>query len=98
MDVQSAEIFFEVFHAFGARDGHNIFALREHPGEGELRSGASFLTSHLFDARNELDVALKILALESRRVSPDVVGRKIFVAFDLAGEKTASERTIGNKA
>jgi hypothetical protein len=98
LNVQGTQILFEVFDALGPRDWHDVFALRQHPRERELRSGASFLASHLFDAGCEVDVALKVLALKSRRVSPHIVGRKIFIALDLAGEKTASERAIRNEA
>jgi hypothetical protein len=96
--AQGTQILFQVFDAFSARDRHNIFALRQHPREGQLRGCASLLASHLFDSRRELDVALKIVTLESRRVSAHIIGRKIFKALELAGEKAASQRAIGNEA
>ena len=98
MNVQGAEILFEVFDAFGPRDRHDIVALRQHPREGQLRSCASLVPSHLFDAGCEIDVTLKILTLKSRRVSPHILRRKIFITLNVAGEKTASQRAIGNEA
>ena len=35
--VQRADIFLEIFAALGAGDGHDVVALRQHPGQRQLR-------------------------------------------------------------
>src|SRR5690348_18505508 len=43
---------------------------------------------------DEAQVPLEILALETRRVAPVVVGLEIFDALDLSGQESAAERRI----
>ena len=50
------------------------------------------------DRVDEAQVLLEVLALEARRVAPVVVRRQIVDALDLAGEKAAPERAVGDEA
>ena len=34
--IQRTNIFFKIFSALRARDGHNVISLRHHPGQGKL--------------------------------------------------------------
>jgi len=57
-----------------------------------------FFLWHGFDTANKIEVLLEVFSLEARRIPAVIVGRKIFEAFDLAGEKAAAKRAVGNEA
>src|SRR5690349_18128273 len=73
LHVHRADILVEILDVLGAGDRNDVIALREHPGESELRGGAALLLGHRFDLADELDVLLEILALEARVVLAEVV-------------------------
>src|SRR6185295_1436128 len=92
------DVLLEVGTPLRPRDGDDVRALREHPGEGELSRRAALLGGDRLDTRDEVQVALKVVALEARRHAAIVVGRQILEATDLAGEETPSERAVGDEA
>ena len=47
-DLDGCGVFFQIFSALGAGDRDDIVALRQYPGEGELRRLASFFFGDLF--------------------------------------------------
>ena len=54
LDLERADILVEIFDALGARDRHDVLALRQHPGERELGGGAALLPRHRLDLADEL--------------------------------------------
>lgn len=50
LDIQRANIFFQIRAALGAGDGHDIFALGQDPSQSELRGSAGFFFGDFFDA------------------------------------------------
>ena len=95
--VESADILVEIPSLLGARNGNDVVALGEHPGERELRGGAALRGSHLLYVLNERQIASEILVLKQWRLPTEIAGFEIFNVTESASEKTASERTIGNK-
>ena len=61
----------------GSGNRDDILALREHPGERELRGRAALLLRHRLDLPDQLEVLLEILALEARMVLAEIVLREI---------------------
>src|SRR5581483_5697910 len=70
----------------------------QHPGERQLRRRAVLFPGDGFDAAHEIEVALKIFSLKARVGAAPVVRRQVLLASDGAGEKTAAERAVGDKA
>jgi len=98
VDVESTDIFFEIFAALGAGDGDDGVSLSEDPGEGELGGGAVFFFGDLFDAMHEVEILLEIFSLKTRSVAAVVVSGEIVEAAELAGEESAAERAVGDEA
>ena len=95
LHVDGGDNFFKVFAALGAGDRHDVVALRQDPGERQLRRRATFLFRDLPDAINEGQVPGQIITLESRRGAAVVIGREIIECLDLTSEEAATERAIG---
>src|SRR5258705_3475941 len=55
-DVERGEVLFKALLALGAGDRDHVLALREQPGEHELRGCALLLRCELLDALDDLDV------------------------------------------
>src|SRR5207302_4260261 len=75
--LERTSILLEIAYPSGARDQHDVRALRQHPGERQLRRTAVFLPRqrlHLFD---ESEVAGEVLALEARLGAPVVIGGEV---------------------
>src|SRR2546421_6748861 len=95
--IERVHIFAQIFSPFRSRNWDDVFALRQDPGQGELRGRATFFPSDLAHLANEIQIALKIFSLKPRGSPPVVVLRQVFKAFDLAGQESATERGIGDK-
>src|SRR6202041_2484456 len=94
---EGPEILVEVRAPLCARNGHDVFALREHPGQSQLRWSAMLFLGDLFNARDQFQVLLEVLALKARRHAPEILGAK-FRTLHLAGEDAATERAVGDKS
>src|SRR5690348_7035461 len=79
-------------------DWNDVFPLRHHPGQGQLRRRGVLCFGKLFELRKQRDVPFEILCLKSRVAATPVALRQIFCAMDNAGEETASERRISHEA
>ena len=77
--------------------GHDVLALGQQPGEGELGGGALFLAGQFLHPVHELQVAGKVFALEPGRVPAEVVGGEVVSRADLAGQEAAAQRAVGHK-
>src|SRR5437868_1513698 len=95
--IERVPIFAQIFSSFRPRNWDDIFALRQDPGQGELRGRATFFPSNLAHLANEIQITLEIFSLKPRGTPPVVVLRQVFEAFDLAGQEPATERGIGDK-
>src|ERR671930_2146723 len=65
LDVERADVLLETLDAPGAGDRDDVVALREHPGERELRWGHALRCGELLDLGDEVEVALEVLGLEA---------------------------------
>ena len=68
------------------------------PCKRELAGRAFLFIGDGFDTADKIEVLLEVFALEARRIPAVIVRRKILEAFDLAGEKAAAKRAIGDYA
>src|SRR3974390_3466697 len=80
----------------GYRD--DVVALRQEPGQGKLARGSSGLGSNLFPFIDKGQVVLEVLALESRVGPPKVTRLKVLRRLDGAGQNSAAQRAVSNKA
>src|SRR5205807_3213471 len=97
IDIERADVLLEIFSAFGSRDWNDVVALREHPCQRELRRRAFLFASNFFDALYDIEIALKIVALKSRRRPPVVVLRNVFRLLNLTGQESTTKRRVRNK-
>ena len=92
-------ILFEVLPPLGARDGHDVFSLGEHPRERELTCRDALRRGERLDVGDEGHVVGEIRPLKTRRrAAVVVVASEIFRALDFAGEKATTERAIRHKS
>ena len=63
MDVRGGGILFQVFAALGARDGDEVFAFRQHPGECQLPRRRVFALRDFADARDQQIVLGKVMQI-----------------------------------
>src|SRR5207253_8702634 len=63
-----------LFRSLCPRDGHNILAFGEHPGQRELGRRHTFFASQFLDRCHQLEVFLQCLISETRICPPPVAG------------------------
>src|SRR6185503_1551794 len=95
--AQSPEILFEALLALGARDGDHVLALRQHPGEGELRRGALLFLRDRLEPGGERHVLVQVLALEAWMREAPVAFGQVLLPVHRAGEHAAAERRVGDE-
>src|SRR6516162_3193369 len=81
-----------------ARNRHNILPLGEHPGERELRRLHALPDGDLLHAAEKFEVPDEIIALKAGIGAAPVIRGQNLNALDLAGQESATERTVGNKS
>src|SRR5262245_27367389 len=72
LDIERADVLLETLDAPSAGDRDDVVALREHPGERELRRGHALRRGKLLDLAHQVEVALEALALEAGRRAAEV--------------------------
>ena len=82
-----ADVLLQIAAPLGARDRHDVLALRQHPGERQLPGVQPLRRRDRLDPRHEVEVLLEVLALEARRLPAPVVGLEIVGRADLAGQE-----------
>jgi hypothetical protein len=82
----------------GARDGHDVSGPGQNPGERELRQSAVLCRGMRLQLLDQCKVAAQIIALKPRHVAPCVADAQSADIADLAGQETAAERAVGDKA
>jgi hypothetical protein len=96
-DVKSGDILVEALFALGAGDRHHVLALRQHPGEDELRGGALLFFRDRLEPGEDLHVLVQVLALEARMREAPVALGQVRLAVHRAGEHAAAERRVGDQ-
>ena len=97
-NLQRPQILIEIFAPLRAGNGHDVLALREHPGQRELRRRAALLARNALDTFEQRQILVEILALETRRLPPVVVLRQVAGRLEAPGQEAAPERAIGDEA
>src|SRR3989442_9505879 len=67
------DVLLQVAPPLGAGDGNDVLALREQPGERELRRRATLLYRQLLHLRDEVQVLREVRALEARVVAAPII-------------------------
>ena len=75
--AEGCDVFFQILAALRAGNGNDIVALRQQPGKSELPRSTFLFLRYKLDSSDEIEILLKIFALETRRKSAIVVGSKI---------------------
>jgi len=66
LNLQRGDVLLEIFPPLGSWDRNDVVAFRQHPGERELCRLAFLFLGNRLDARQELQVLRKVVALETR--------------------------------
>src|SRR5215468_9851612 len=82
----------------GAWDRHNMRRARQNPGERELCRGAVLGRGMCLQFLDKSKVAAQIIALKPRHVASRVTRLQRPDVGDLAGQETAAERAVGDRA
>ena len=97
LHVERADVLREPLLLLGSGDRHQVGALREHPGDRELRDRAALLLRHRLDLLREALVVREIVAGIARLALPGVaVGQRRRIG-DLGAEQAAPDRRIGDE-
>src|SRR5207245_2640614 len=97
IDIERTDVFLQILSPFRSWNRNDVFTLGQDPRERELSRSATFFARDFYHSLHQIEIALKILALKSGRRSSVVVLRQVFRFLNLAGQKTATEGTIGNE-
>ena len=98
LDAVGGGVLLDAGDPLGAGDRGDVVALREQPGQRDLRRCGARLGGDGLDLVDDAQVALEVLAGEARvGLAPVVVGELLGRA-DLAGEEAVAERRVGNEA
>ena len=79
----------------GNRD--DVFALRQHPRERELGRRAIFFARDLAHPLHQIEVALEILTLKTRRLPPVIIRRQIFELLKEGDDSLAGNEGLKGK-
>src|SRR3954447_14864663 len=82
--------------AAGNRD--DVVALREDPGDRQLRGRHAFRARDFFDAADQIEIAFEVLALEARRLAAVVGWFEGVDPLEGAVEESASDGRVGDEA
>src|SRR5450759_609056 len=99
LDLHGRHVLLQVRAMLGARDGHDVVALVQHPGQSKLSGRHALLGGERLEALHELAVAAEIVALETWVTGAEialvahVVGRA-----EAAREEAAPDRGVGHEA
>src|SRR5882724_8093344 len=97
IDIEGADVFLQILSPFRSWNRNDVFTLGEDPRQRELSRSATFFARDFFHSLHQIEIALKIFALKSRRRSSVVVLRQIFRFLNLAGQESAAEGAVGNE-
>src|SRR2546428_13730848 len=63
-----------------------------------MTGGAPFPARERCDAPDEIEILLEVVALKARMVLAPIIVGNVFRTFDLTGEESAAEGTVGDEA
>src|SRR5215468_1315902 len=95
-DVQGPEILLQIFSAFSSENGDDVLSLGQDPSQSQLRRGATFRRCERTSPLDQIEVALEILALETRRIATIVVRRQVFKTLDRSAQEPSPEWAVGD--
>ena len=98
LHLQRPQVLLQVLPPLGPEEGHDVFALGEHPGERELRRAAPLPFRDRLHLLDQLEVLPEVVALESGSVPSVVVDREVVDRTEATGEQAAAERAVGDEA
>ena len=81
-------IFFQILPAFRPRNRKDVLSLRHHPSQSKLPRRTTFLSRDRLHARDQIQILLKILSLEPRRVSPVILRLEILEPLEPPRQKS----------
>src|SRR5450830_1053276 len=99
LDLHGRHVLLQVRATLGARDGHDVVALVQHPSQSKLSGRHALLGGERLEALHELAVAAEVVALETWVTGAEialvahVVGRA-----EAAREEAAPDRGVGHEA
>src|SRR5437868_2509983 len=76
---------------------HDVVALSQYPGKRELGCRAVVFFCNFLDPSDQIQILLEVLTHEARMLPAEIVLGEIFDAFDLAGQESATERTVSDE-
>src|SRR2546430_10628218 len=71
--VERTHVLFEIPAMLRSRNGHDIFALRQHPGQRQLRRLNALLFCDFSHPPHQIKILLEILSLKTGRLPPVIV-------------------------
>src|SRR6185503_10489512 len=86
-------VFPELIEPRRSRNRHDVVALREQPGEHELRHRDPLVACDRRERIEQTEVAFEVFALEARHRQTDVLWRQHGNVSQLASQESATERT-----
>src|SRR5436190_8133171 len=95
--VERTHVLFEIPAMLRSRNGHDIFALRQHPGQRQLRRLNALLFCDFSHPPHQIKILLEILSLKTGRLPPVIVFGQVFESFELTGKKSTTQRTVRNE-
>jgi hypothetical protein len=98
LDAVGGGVFLHPRHPFRAGDRGDVVAPDEQPRQADLRRCGTSLCRNGLDLVDDAEVALEVLAGESRVVLAPVVIHKVVDGADLAGEETVAQRRVRDEA
>src|SRR2546425_7069671 len=97
IDRQRLHVLLEIGAPLGPRDGEDVLALREEPGERELGRGGALLPRDLFDPAHETEIVLEIALLEARMLTASVVFRHVPGLLDSRAQEATPDGRVGDE-
>src|ERR1051325_148024 len=90
-------VLLDVAAAFRSGNRDDILALRQDPGERELRRGTLLFPRHRLHRVGERQIALEVLALKARIVAAVIVRREVLGLLEPAAQESAPQRAVGDE-
>src|SRR6266850_3462788 len=88
------DVLLQITNSFRPRDGHNVFALGEHPRQCQLRRRRAFFAGQLLDRCRQLQVFLQRLLSETGIRPSPIAWVEIFEFLDCTCQESAPKRTV----
>ena len=94
MNIERADVLFQISTSFSSGDGNNVIPLGQHPGEGKLGGRAALFCGKPLDPIHQFHIPTEILLLETRHAAAPIVVGEIIKTGDPRSEEATAKRTI----